>query len=880
MNRKSKMLVLAGLLIMAGGIQAWAKDKPRIKSLRRKAKAAYRGGFFDVAADYYGQFLRQANNGELLMEAGIGLTKSRFAQFKFDEADKGLESFPARYAKLRARNPKLPEKLPRESMLLISYWRGRVLLVKDEPTKALEALTPVLQSKDNNLRIGARRYLGRSYLALEQWDKAEAEFRWLEQKGGSQEDVQAGRLGSLEVLMRQEKWQELEAEYAKWKKKAKGAWLAKLTMFRVLILLERGQVKEALAGYNENVEPKKGTFKDQANYLIVRTLAQRLGEVRKFDQARTFYQRIMPSLPFDAQRQEMLLSMAETAVAAADYHGAIDVSAEIPRWYKLAEDDLSVFLKLYSRAHLAPRALYRRGQIRRLRGNLAQAVQDFQNVRRHKQADPLTRFEATVQLAEYQRRKLKKPDPALDLYTQAAKLPVSKNLQAYARLMRGDIFNQARKYFDAAQEYKAVAEQFPLTDYAGLARYKEAHAYFQAGQFNYASACLAKFLGDFPGHKLRPGALFYKGVSHRLASQWDNALKTMRQFVKEYPTHRHAPRGLLQASEAAIAADLDPDALSLLDQIIEDYPNARETSLALYRRIYVYLQYQYDEVEAFADSETFLKKYAKNYPELAADILLWLGDYHAGNRNYRAAEEYFLKVFVGHPKLAVAATALYEAAKSAYYRKEYNSALDHLKLLEDNYPTCGDRIKAQAYYLQGDIYSLRGNYKKAESLFLKSTELVEGRNLYYAALGRIGDMKFSRAGKAEYEKERDQLYQQALKYYGEITDKKRDDLAFMQKTRFRRGLVYEHLKDFRAAKTEYIAILSAYNLSRIQQQHWDWFYFVRASLRLAKLYEKEQQYARAIAVYEKIAQSNTSFAKEARELAKELQDRFLPAPKK
>ncbi len=906
-----RLLTLCVLVVAA---TTAAADTAALERLGLAAAKAYQDQRFAEAEKLYRRYYKDASvhSEARLIDAGIGLVKSLFAQYQFAAAGEVLNSLPGEYAKLRKLVPRLPAKLHADSRTEMSYWRGRLLLVEGKPERARAEFKRAMAGSNPVRVVSAQTYIGRCLLSQRKWKDAEAHFQKMMQSSNVQARNE-GRLGYGEALLRQKQFAKLDPFLKDWwndTRNTPGGWRDDVAMLRVLTLIEKDKAEDALSLFEKEFRGKYRHLAKPWHFLAVNNLGKLLAKAGDFGRARRLYGSILPELMIDRQRQETILTMGEHAFAAGRTALALNEESDAIKWFALADDDFSRFLASYKNSDLTPGVLRRRGQLRRARGEMlekragtdknnaekllqkaglqyAAAVTDFEAAIAHPKANIITRYDALMEMGNHftdQGSKgtgdLKQLTQAEQLYAKAAKLAVGKERQAKALMMRADLFDGSivKKHSDAAHQYKVIATQYADTSFALRARFRQGNATFKALKYKDAAVVFGQYLDDARADDpLRPEALYYKGVSHRMASETDASIKTMRQLQKEYPTVKGSlvPRALLQAAEAAIAADISTDAVRLLTDVIEKHPKSPEVAQALYRRIFCHLHFDNDVDEAQKDAAIFFSKsqgdYARKFPEYAADIRLWLGDCFASRKEYLSAEGYFLQVVREFPKAKVAPVALYEAAKCAYYLPDRkDEAIKHLNDLEKNYSKqMSDRTAAQADYLRGDILAGNLNYKEADVRFQRCAKRIKGGRLYLAALGRSGDMRFSLAGKAQ-KAESEKLYLEALSLYNQILDATGCPADIRQKALFRRARVQEELRNMDAAIADLGLIFNSYSVAVTKQEHWDWYYFVRSGLKLATYYENNDQLALAISIYERLAGANTSFAAEARRRAKKL----------
>ena len=156
-----------------------------------------------------------------------------------------------------------------------------------------------------------------------------------------------------------------------------------------------------------------------------------------------------------------------------------------------------------------------------------------------------------------------------------------------------------------------------------------------------------------------------------------------------------------------------------------------------------------------------------------------------------------MEVVRRYPDLDDAPIALYEAAKCAFSSSnaqdgDYKKALKYIKELLSSYPEAPARVLAQAKFLRGDIASITGEFEEAAGWFKACTKLVPRTDLYYAAIGRLGECYYSIATIKE---EATKDYQTALSYFNAIINGNNVKHSLVEMARYRAG------KDIRTFKS-------------------------------------------------------------------------------
>ena len=157
-------------------------------------------------------------------------------------------------------------------------------------------------------------------------------------------------------------------------------------------------------------------------------------------------------------------------------------------------------------------------------------------------------------------------------------------------------------------------------------------------------------------------------------------------------------------------------------------------------------------------------------------------------------------------------------------------------------------------------------------MFKACSELVLRTELYYAAIGRIGECHYSFATVKEDPTED---YQAALSYFNTIIEAKNVKHALVEMARYRAAKVYELLIQPEKAKEEYFNIFFKYDHDLKNRKIYHWYYFARAGFDLARLYYDEGEYTSAKTIYNRLAKSNIPISEDAKLRAEQIDKVFV-----
>lgn len=844
-----------------------------------KGQRAYADQNYTIAWQFYQDALASATDQDAVVEAICRLAACSIARKKANEGRKIILSVPQRLRRFLPRpSAEVPDgakPLTARNQIRLTYWLGRCFSALKKPKDALNAYNNGLrQSPEPQMRAQLLLGIGDCLSALKQEEKAIKTFANAAAIPGIPAVLtEQAVLSQLRILMQQKKYVEAETKMATLLGQARGTFRAQLGIYHITAALELKKVSDAYSFFKENYEAQNQLLHDPEYYPVLRHLGQALDKIQAHDSALRVFSMLYAVADKESHRQELLLDMAESAAAMGKPEEAIK--------------KLKKFIQLYPTDPRVPKTQLRIGNFWETLNKPQAAEKAYRTVQKNEKIDASLRFSAATALGRlYRTNEIFGPgrfDQAIRCFYAASKLPVDKEKQAQMLYTAAEIyFFDLKNYNDAAGFYGDCANQFPDSKLAEDCRFKEGIARQKGKRYELAAQAFDRFLHDFPKSAKAPQALFNRSLAQKITQDYPAALEGFTAFAKQNPKSPIAPQALIHAATAAYRLDRPSQSVKLLTQVIQSYPESSSLPYALYRRGYLQLAIgDYDP--ALKDCYEFLRRFGNSSDinrKQAADIHLWLGDYFANRGKFDTASSFFRKLYQDNPDSPNAPQALYETAKTAYRQALANhrdrdeglkKAKELIATLTLKYPDAPARIRAQAYFLRGDISSIFGDFSHAAEWFAKSASLVPKSELYYAALGRQGECNYAMVAHAENPQK---AYHDALKLFQQVIKGINVPQRFVEMARYRAAKIYEKLDDIERARDNYYQIFYAYQVDRANFKLTDWYYFSRAGFDLARLYRNEKEYSAAIKIYQRLAKSGIPTAADAKRRAQELQQDY------
>jgi tol-pal system protein YbgF len=91
---------------------------------------------------------------------------------------------------------------------------------------------------------------------------------------------------------------------------------------------------------------------------------------------------------------------------------------------------------------------------------------------------------------------------------------------------------------------------------------------------------LSAFVTQYPGHKLLPNALYWKGESFYVEKDYENAILSFQDVVDKYPGGDKAPDAVYKQGISFLALNDRKNARILLDLVVSKYPRSGAAEMA------------------------------------------------------------------------------------------------------------------------------------------------------------------------------------------------------------------------------------------------------------------------------------------------------------
>ncbi len=435
-------------------------------------------------------------------------------------------------------------------------------------------------------------------------------------------------------------------------------------------------------------------------------------------------------------------------------------------------------------------------------GNIDLSVETFKTIKDQSE-NKTVKISALTQIADaYQ--DVGQLEKAIDIYDQILRDYSDSPYTDYAQYRQGIALLKMDKTEMATLSFQSLKTNFPNSKYLTDAKYYLAVAYFKKGDWVSTKEQVQEFMKNLPNtNEFLPEAQYILGLSYFNLNEFEKALNTFQSIIKNYPEQT----ALVKNSEINIA------------KCFYKLGNIKE-GLAKFKFI--------------------ISKYPKS--DIAQEALIYVGDHYLESSDYDNAivsYQQFINNFPGSSKLNL---VRYELGQAYLGKDEYDQAINILKLIDD--PKQAE-LYAKAKLAIADIFSKKldpeSTIETYQNIITTSPEFKRDAFVKIAQVNKL-NKAYDKAMEA---------YQSALKSEKGSSQTENFEIQFQM------GDTYELAHQTKEAIDTYLKIPYLYpqELSLI----------IKAYLRIARLFEDNEQWEEAKTTYQKILTYNTEESKFAQE---------------
>lgn len=575
---------------------------------------------------------------------------------------------------------------------------------------------------------------------------------------------------------------------------------------------------------------------------------------------------LVPDVRFVAAESHLMSGQAEKAADTYEQllASTADDNPQRPLWLLRAAatnnaagrveqtiDRLTSELNLFSQPPQKAEAYLLIGQAQLRAGQPEAAAQSFAASRK---ADPSWNRSGDAQLIEGQALLRAGNEPAAEkTWQQLIQAMPDAPVADQARYQLAQLAISREQFEQAVNYCDQILRSDNATSLSVYAHYGKGWALMKTEHYAEALESLVPVL-EIPDHPLYPDALLAKGISLRHLDRHEEARKDLEQYLSLSPQGTNLGNALYELALMDQTAKQPGQAAARLEQLVNQVPDYPAMDKVLYElgwslqeagkpqeavKHFTSLINQFPEASLVADAAYFIgqQHYAAEQwasaasqfaiaAEKATDAgLSEKAHYRWGwsefkEENYEAAEKAFVDQAAKHGQGDLALDAMMMVGESRFKRGDHQSALDGFRIARSRIRDRDENSKSirdQAERQVREIVFLHGGQCAAQLKDWKQAiEWFDELRTRFPATDYLPQV-FYETGFA-YQQSGDNA--NALKFYGEVADNYRNELA--ARARFMMGEIYFSEREFEKAIPEFQRVMYGFGAEKAPDRIKNW----------------------------------------------------------
>ena len=393
-----------------------------------------------------------------------------------------------------------------------------------------------------------------------------------------------------------------------------------------------------------------------------------------------------------------------------------------------------------------------------------------------------------------------------------------------------DVYMAANNLPKALAQYNKILKDYPNGSYGDYVYFQIGIIMLKQNKFYEAISNFIRIENKFPASRFLSDAEYYMGVAYLAVDDFDKAAQALGDFIAKYP-HNHLIRQAYYLYGKSLMGKRDySKALILFAKVLHNTTKKETKELAYIATIRSY--YQLGNFNCAGHrARNFLKLFPHSLNRSL--IYLYLGRIYQHQCAFDQAKYFYKKILEGHKTSSVYKEAILSLGVLYMRKGLFVLAQSYFKMLEPGNGSLS--FKAKLYL--ADIDLQKDKRKLALDIY---KELAQGKGKT-ARLALVKEAFLLKdMGK----------YSQVIKVFREVIAKYGDSARI----RFALGFSLEKINKINDSIAEYLKVV--YNFNAVG-------FKIKAYFRLARIYERQGNIAKAKNMYRKIIATGRGEAKVA-----------------
>lgn len=777
------------------------------------ARKAFEDGFYDVSLSLLERFLQNYPTSSYTAQANLLIGQCYYHQSKFLDALGKFEQL-------------LSSPLAKDIRDAVLYWTAEVHFKGNAFSKAAQYYREIIEGFPNSSYGPAAHYsLAWCYFQDERFDEALKYFRAVEEKFPTDPQAQDSSYKIVECLYNLRDYDGLKEKadfYLKAYPKDTGR-SASLHYYTAEAQYYLNDLEDAIKSYMKAISSTDDVRLEAIAYLGIGWSRLKLQQYKEAQQV--FAQ--INSVNLDKKSSDILfLGKAILEFETKAFTQAKNTYSELMS----STQDSSVLMQ--ASLGMAD-CLYNLAEYKEAIAVYAKALKELPGLKDVPQEiiDKLHYGLAWAYLKEGEFKE------AIEEFQKLVKQTGDKIFKISTLCQIGDTYQDSGDYNKAVATYDSILRDYPDSLYSDYVQYQLGITLLKIYNYDGAIMAFQTLKKNFPASKLLDDATYSLGLAYFQREDYVSSKETFEKFRTEFNESSLKAQATYLLGSSLYNLGRFAEAIEVFKDIARGFSNDIElVQKAEYEIADCYYQMG-DENEAMARFKALRTKYPDS--SLTAEVMWWLGEYYYRRKEFDLARRYFSSLIKDYPGSTLVASSYYALGSIAMEEAQPSKAIDNFKKvmeLDDS------DLSGTAAIAIADIYVQEENFDSATATY--EDVLRKYANLAHLIYPKIAEI-YRR--KNEYDKAIAML-EKSLEV---VPVRQMADIQFkIAETRQAQGRISDAIE-------EYLRVTYLYSSSQELT--------VKSLLRVAAIYEDQDNFREALAIYKKITSLDAEEAKYAQE---------------
>jgi TolA-binding protein len=435
---------------------------------------------------------------------------------------------------------------------------------------------------------------------------------------------------------------------------------------------------------------------------------------------------------------------------------------------------------------------------------------------------------------------------AIDEFQKIVKSSEDKIVKIAALCQIGDTYQDSGDYNKAINTYSQILKEYPDSFYSDYVQYQLGLAMLKG--YNYDGAILAfqSLKNNYPNSKLLDEATYSLGLTYFQREDYSSSSQVLTKFQKEFTDSNLKPQAMYLLATSLYNLGQFSEAIEVFKDIIKQYSQDTE----LIQKVEYEIADCYYQMGQEKEAMNRFKLLRSKYPDsnLTAEVMWWLGEYYYRHNDHVLARRYFSSLIQDFPKSNLVPSAYYALASTYENEGLYSEAIDNFRKVVD-----ADKsdLAATAAVAIADIYARQNKFESAIRAYQDAGRKYA--NLVHLINPKIADIYYKNSD-----------YEKALIFYRQsLNEVPAREMANVQ---FRIAETLQAQGKIPQAIEEYLKVTYLYSDDNDLA--------VKSLLRVAAIYEGQEDFQEAVNIYSRIAAMEVEESKYARECISNIESKY------